>query len=369
MTAGRAAPRVTSTGGSSAPPGCCCGTRGAVLLQHRALWSHHGGTWGIRGGAATAGDAPSRPRARGRRGGGPRARRYGVAGGHVDDHGGWSYTTVVGRAAVAFTARTSAESIAVRLGPGRRVGRAPAAPRLRGDLGTRFAFSSTGPWPRLPGVGRLIVVEGLDGAGKRTLSDGLAGGTVRARRPVRPPATRSRATARTSTPTSPATPSTDASVISRRRCTGWPSCSHSTAAPPPTGPPPPPCATTTPSSSTVTSPPTRRTGRPGCSSTPTASWWPGYGELEVGRFAVPVPDLQLLLQVPRAVAAERAAHRERTEAGRERDAYESDGGLQERTGAVYSAARGRGVALPLDGARRDGATVLGYTALADDLVG
>jgi dTMP kinase len=59
-------------------------------------------------------------------------------------------------------------------------------------------------------------------------------------------------------------------------------------------------------------------------------------ELEVERFGVPVPDHQLLLSVPRAVAAERAAHRERTEAGRERDAYESDDGLQERTGLAYA---------------------------------
>ena len=38
--------------------------------------------------------------------------------------------------------------------------------------------------------------------------------------------------------------------------------------------------------------------------------------LEIDRFAVPVPDHQLLLAVPREVAAQRAAHRERTEPGR-----------------------------------------------------
>jgi dTMP kinase len=59
-------------------------------------------------------------------------------------------------------------------------------------------------------------------------------------------------------------------------------------------------------------------------------------DLEIGRFGIPVPEHQLYLAVPRAVAAERAAHRERTESGRERDAYESDGGLQERTGVVYA---------------------------------
>jgi dTMP kinase len=58
--------------------------------------------------------------------------------------------------------------------------------------------------------------------------------------------------------------------------------------------------------------------------------------LEVERFGIPAPDHQLLLAVPRAVAAERAERRARTEAGRERDAYEADAALQERTGAVYA---------------------------------
>ena len=57
---------------------------------------------------------------------------------------------------------------------------------------------------------------------------------------------------------------------------------------------------------------------------------------EVDRFGVPVPDHQLLLDVPEQVAAERARHRERTEPGRRRDAFESDDGLQRRTAAVYA---------------------------------
>jgi len=57
--------------------------------------------------------------------------------------------------------------------------------------------------------------------------------------------------------------------------------------------------------------------------------------LEVDRFGLPVPDLHLLLRVPTEVAADRAARREATEADRERDVYESDGGLQARCGAVY----------------------------------
>ena len=58
-------------------------------------------------------------------------------------------------------------------------------------------------------------------------------------------------------------------------------------------------------------------------------------ELEIERFGIPVPDHQLLLAPPRAVAAERARSREADEPGRERDAYESDDDLQARTDAVY----------------------------------
>lgn len=32
--------------------------RRGVLLQHRAQWSHHGGTWGIPGGALHADEGP-----------------------------------------------------------------------------------------------------------------------------------------------------------------------------------------------------------------------------------------------------------------------------------------------------------------------
>lgn len=57
--------------------------------------------------------------------------------------------------------------------------------------------------------------------------------------------------------------------------------------------------------------------------------------LELERFAIPAPDLQLLLRVPREVAAARAAHRESLDAARTRDSYEADDGLQRRCGEVY----------------------------------
>ncbi|WP_280398119.1 dTMP kinase [Nocardia carnea] len=59
------------------------------------------------------------------------------------------------------------------------------------------------------------------------------------------------------------------------------------------------------------------------------------GELEFGRFELPVPQVQVLLDVPVEVAAERARRRGELDAARELDAYERDGGLQERTAAVY----------------------------------
>jgi dTMP kinase len=51
---------------------------------------------------------------------------------------------------------------------------------------------------------------------------------------------------------------------------------------------------------------------------------------EVERFGLPVPDHQLLLDVPEQVAAERAQRRGA------RDAFETDDGLQKRTAAVYA---------------------------------
>jgi len=89
--------------------------RDRVLLQHRALWSHHGGTWGILGGARNRGESAEHAAAReAAEEAGVEAGSYAVIGEHVDDHGGWSYVTVVGRAASAFAApRLTAESLAV----------------------------------------------------------------------------------------------------------------------------------------------------------------------------------------------------------------------------------------------------------------
>ncbi|WP_197374142.1 dTMP kinase [Mycolicibacterium baixiangningiae] len=58
--------------------------------------------------------------------------------------------------------------------------------------------------------------------------------------------------------------------------------------------------------------------------------------LEYDRLELPAADWQILLDVPTALAAERAERRAEQEADRARDAYERDGGLQRRTGEVYT---------------------------------
>lgn len=58
--------------------------------------------------------------------------------------------------------------------------------------------------------------------------------------------------------------------------------------------------------------------------------------LEYQRLALPTPDWQLLLDVSPELAGERALARAEQDASRARDAYERDSGLQQRTAAVYS---------------------------------
>lgn len=73
-----------------------------ILLQHRASWSHHGGTWGIPGGARDRGESAREAALR------EAAEESTLdtaalepVDTYLDDHGGWTYTTVVVRAAQA----------------------------------------------------------------------------------------------------------------------------------------------------------------------------------------------------------------------------------------------------------------------------
>ncbi|KAA1251385.1 dTMP kinase [Mycobacterium simiae] len=59
-------------------------------------------------------------------------------------------------------------------------------------------------------------------------------------------------------------------------------------------------------------------------------------QLEFQRMGLPEPDCQVLLAVSTEVAAQRARDRAQADPGRARDSYERDEQLQQRTGAVYA---------------------------------
>ena len=67
-----------------------------MLLQRRAFWTHHGGTWGIPGGARASWETPEQAALREVN---EEVRvsldSVAIEGIHHDDHGGWSYWTVL----------------------------------------------------------------------------------------------------------------------------------------------------------------------------------------------------------------------------------------------------------------------------------
>ena len=98
---------------------CSCGNRhwglngaagialiddGSILLQHRAPWVHNGNTWGIPGGARDSHESPVQAALR------EAHEEIGLDPTHVvpvsefvDDHGNWSYTTVISKIALGYT--------------------------------------------------------------------------------------------------------------------------------------------------------------------------------------------------------------------------------------------------------------------------
>jgi dTMP kinase len=92
--------------------------------------------------------------------------------------------------------------------------------------------------------------------------------------------------------------------------------------------------------------------------------------LEIDRFGVPVPDLQLLLRVPLNLAAARADRRADADSTRAKDQYETDHGLQARCAAVYDGLAASDWLAPwsvLDGA--GGSTTDNLSELAVRLLG
>ena len=131
----------------------------AVALQLRALRSHHGGTWGILGGARD--QAETAVEAALREAGEeatvvPGAVR--IEADFVDDHGGWAYTTVVGSASSAMElAPRNWESDAVRWVPLAEVDALDLHP----------GFARTWPLLRAVGAAPLVVVDAANVVGSR----------------------------------------------------------------------------------------------------------------------------------------------------------------------------------------------------------
>lgn len=121
-----------------------------AMLQYRAEWTHEGGTWALPGGARDSHEDPVATALReASEEAGVEASTVTPLGWWCDDHGGWSYTTVVALARDHITPRAAnAESTAVRWWS---IAEIDSLPLHRG---------LSGAWPRLrrpPALLRLVV--------------------------------------------------------------------------------------------------------------------------------------------------------------------------------------------------------------------
>jgi len=133
--------------------------REQVLLQHRAEWSHHGGTWGLPGGARDSEESALQAALRETR------EETGLDTGAlrvhamlVDDHGSWSYTSVLATAPAPLAAAPiSEESIDVRWVDTAEVG----------GLALHPGFAATWPQLRRPPAPLRLVVDAANVIGSR----------------------------------------------------------------------------------------------------------------------------------------------------------------------------------------------------------
>lgn len=133
--------------------------RSEVLLQLRADWSHHGGTWGLPGGARDDGEPALHAALR------EAAEEAAVYPGAVraeagwtEDHGGWVYTTVIASAIADIRPRPAGgESAAVRWVAYDDVERLPLHPGFAGS------------WPMLREIGPApeLLVDAANTIGSR----------------------------------------------------------------------------------------------------------------------------------------------------------------------------------------------------------
>ena len=127
-----------------------------ILLQHRADWCHHGGTWGLPGGARdsheTVEEAALREAAEETSIDATQVRLRHV---FVDDHGGWSYTTVYADSLTALETVPNEESAALEWVGLDRVGALPLHP----------GFGHT--WPEVQLAPITVLVDSANVLGAR----------------------------------------------------------------------------------------------------------------------------------------------------------------------------------------------------------
>lgn len=123
----------------------------AVLLQHRAPWSHQGGTWGLPGGALDSHEEPREAAVR------EAHEEAGLAAEHIEvvttvvtatvtgpDGPVWTYTTVVADAAELLTTVANGESAELRWVPEAEVTELPLHPAFARSWSS---LRTTGPAP------------------------------------------------------------------------------------------------------------------------------------------------------------------------------------------------------------------------------
>jgi 8-oxo-dGTP pyrophosphatase MutT (NUDIX family) len=132
--------------------------RPLVLLIRRAGWSHHGDTWGPPGGARDSHESPAEAAVR------EAAEECGAPHGVVrisglldDDHGGWSYQTLIGQAAEPFAVRPSREAAETAWVPADDVASLPLHP----------GFAAAWPVIRNALAPVTVIVDGANVMGSR----------------------------------------------------------------------------------------------------------------------------------------------------------------------------------------------------------
>jgi len=132
--------------------------RPLVLLIRRAGWSHHGDTWGPPGGARDSHESPAEAAVR------EAAEECGAPHGVVrisglldDDHGGWSYQTLIGQAAEPFAVRPSREATETAWVPADDVASLPLHP----------GFAAAWPVIRSALAPVTLIVDGANVMGSR----------------------------------------------------------------------------------------------------------------------------------------------------------------------------------------------------------